>query len=257
MEPVNAVQNALAQGKRAALVSVTKIEGEPPSREGMTLAFVEGGTTHGTLGCDGFDRSAALDASRAIASGTRMQRTYDWDEGSRIHVEVRPFARGDAVPDTVAQPELLIVGGGPVTRALVALAKTLGFRVRVAGRERSEDGRGADESLIVADASSVGAIPVGAETYVVIAGHDAEFSQPALRALLPSSAPYLGMMGSRRHTGHLLDQLRAAGQSAESLARVHTPVGLDIGAQTPEEIALAALAHIVAVRRGRTGAPLA
>ena len=257
MDPTLAVRDALAAGARAALVSVTRIEGEPPSREGMRFAFVEGGRTHGTLGCDGFDRSAAADASRAIASGTRLERTYDWDEASRIHVEVRPFARGDAVPDTVAQAELLIVGGGPVTRALVALAKTLGFRVRVAGRERGEDARDADESLHVADAPALGAIPVGPETYVVIAGHDEEFSQPALRALLASHAPYLGMMGSRRHTGHLLEELRAGGHPAESLARVHTPIGLDIGAQTPEEVALATLAHIVAIRRGRTGAPLA
>jgi xanthine dehydrogenase accessory factor len=74
---------------------------------------------------------------------------------------------------------------------------------------------------------------------------------------LLSDAPYLGMMGSRRHTGGLLDELRAAGASDRSLARVHTPVGLDLGAQTPEEIALAAIAHIVAVRRGRNGSPLA
>jgi len=65
------------------------------------------------------------------------------------------------------------------------------------------------------------------------------------------------MMGSRRHTGGLLDELRAAGVADRSLARVHTPVGLDLGAQTPEEIALAAIAHIVAVRRGRNGSPLA
>jgi xanthine dehydrogenase accessory factor len=65
------------------------------------------------------------------------------------------------------------------------------------------------------------------------------------------------MMGSRRHTGHLLSELRAAGHSESSLARVHTPVGLDLRAETPEEIALSALAQIVAVRRNGTGAPLA
>ncbi len=91
----------------------------------------------------------------------------------------------------------------------------------------------------------------------MIAGRDREFSQAALRILLLSDAPYLGMMGSRRHTGGLLDELRAAGISDRSLARVHTPVGLDLGAQTPEEIALSAIAHVVAVRRGRNGSPLA
>jgi xanthine dehydrogenase accessory factor len=65
------------------------------------------------------------------------------------------------------------------------------------------------------------------------------------------------MMGSRRHIGNLLDELRAAGIPNRSLGRVHTPVGLDLGAQTPEEIALSAIAQIVAVRRGRSGSPLA
>ena len=102
MDAIRAVRDAVAQGKRAALVSVTRIEGEPPSREGMTFALIDGGAAHGTLGCDGFDRSAATDAARAIASGTRLERTYDWDEGSRIRVDVRPFARGDAVPDSAA-----------------------------------------------------------------------------------------------------------------------------------------------------------
>ena len=70
-----------------------------------------------------------------------------------------------------------------------------------------------------------------------------------LRALLRTDAPYLGMMGSRRHTGHLLAELRGAGVDEERIARVHSPVGLPIGAETPEEIALSALAQVVAVRR--------
>lgn len=257
MEPLRAVRDAVAQGKKAALVMVTAIEGEPPSQKGMALAVVDGGVTHGSLGCDGFDRSAAADAARAMTTGTRLERTYDWDDRSRVHVEVRPFTKGDWVPEVVTEPELLVVGGGPVTRALVAMGKTLGFRVRVATRERGDHSGGADESAVTPDARAVGALPIGPETYVVIAGHDEEFSQPALVALLASKAPYLGMMGSRRHTGQLLDELRSAGHSVESLARVHSPVGLDIGAQNPEEIALAALAHIVAVRRGRAGSALA
>jgi xanthine dehydrogenase accessory factor len=114
-----------------------------------------------------------------------------------------------------------------------------------------------DERIVVKNAKDLVKLLLGLESYVVIAGHDREFSQAALRILLLSEAPYLGMMGSRRHTGGLLDELRAAGVSDRSLARVHTPVGLDLGAQTPEEIALSAIAHIVAIRRGRGGSPLA
>lgn len=237
MDPLVAAREALAKGERAVVVTVTGIEGEPPSRKGLALAYIEGGRTFGTLGCDGFDRAAAADAARALGHGEPFGAAYDWDPGSRIRVEVRPLDPSEAVPGSTADAEVLIVGSGPVARALEALSRTVGLRARTAA---ATDDLAADP-----------------DTYVVICGHDEEASQPALRRLLSSEAPYLGMMGSRRHTGHLLDELRAAGHSDASLARVHTPVGLDLRAETPEEIALAALAHIVAVRRSGTGAPLA
>jgi xanthine dehydrogenase accessory factor len=256
VEPRAAVREALERGERAALVTVTALEGEPPAREGMALGVLEGGATFGTLGCDGFDRSGAVDAARALRERIRLERTYDWDESSRVRVEVRPFAPGETVPGSAVRPELVVVGAGPVARALVAIGKVLGFRVRGVSLGTS-DAPEADERIVVRSASEIEKLRVGPESYVVIAGHDREFSQEALRTLLRSDVPYLGMMGSRRHTGHLIDELRAAGNSESSLARVHTPVGLDLGAQTPEEIALAAIAHVVAVRRGRNGSPLA
>lgn len=237
MDPLTAAREALAKGHRAVVVTVTGIEGDPPSREGLAFSYLEGGQTFGTLGCDGFDRAAAADAARALAGSKDLQGTYDWDQGSRIRVDVRPLRPGDPVPGPSGDAEVLIVGGGPVARALEALARTVGLSVRTAAPT--------DE------------LEAGPSTFVVICGHDEEASQPALRLLLSSPAPYLGMMGSRRHTGHLLEELRAAGHNESSLDRVHTPVGLDLHAETPEEIALSALAHIVAVRRKGTGAPLA
>jgi xanthine dehydrogenase accessory factor len=237
MDPLIAAREALARGERAVVVRVTGIEGEPPSREGMAFTFVEGGRTFGTLGCDGFDRAASADAARALETSAALRAVYDWDPGSRIRVDVWPLSPGDEIPGAVGEAEVLVVGDGPVARALAALARTVGFRVRTA--------------------APTSELEAGPDTYVVICGHDEEASQPALRRLLSSPAPFLGMMGSRRHTGHLLDDLRASGHTESSLSRVHTPVGLDLRAETPEEIALAALAQIVAVRRNGTGAPLA
>ena len=222
----------------------------------MALGVLESGERFGSLGCDGFDESGEHDAMRALRERVRLERTYEWDEGSRVRVEVRPFAPGETVPGSTARPELIVVGTGPVARALAAIGKLLGFTIRAVSVGPS-DAPEPDERIVVRNAKELVRLRLGPESYVVIAGHDREFSQAALRILLLSEAPYLGMMGSRRHTGGLLDELRAAGISDRSLARVHTPVGLDLGAQTPEEIALAAIAHIVAVRRGRTGAPLA
>jgi len=256
MEPRAAVREALERGERAALVTVTGLEGSPPSREGMALGVLESGARFGSLGCDGFDQSGGHDAMRALRERIRLERTYNWDDASRIRVEVRPFTPGETVPGSTARPELIVIGTGPVARALSAIGKVLGFTVRAVSLGPS-DAPDADERVVVRSVAELTRLSVGPESYVVIAGHDREFSQEALRMLLLSEAPYLGMMGSRRHTGDLLDELRAAGISDRSLARVHTPVGLDLGAQTPEEIALSAIAQIVAARRGRTGSPLA
>lgn len=239
MDPQLGLERALERGRRAALVTVTKLDGEPPSRVGLSLAVTENGTTYGTLGCDGFDRAGAADARRAIERGEPLTARYAWDETAHIEVAVRPYRPGEVIGAPAARPELLIVGSGPVARALERLAEPLGFGARVA-----------------ADPEAVRSARPGPNTYVVVCGHDEEFSQPALRTLLRSDAPYLGMMGSRRHTGHLLDDLRAAGFPEERVSRVHSPIGLDLGAETPEEIALSTIAQIVAVRRGGSARPL-
>jgi xanthine dehydrogenase accessory factor len=255
VDAVPAAKAALGRGQRAALVTVTEVTGDPPSRAGMSLAVVEGGTAFGSLGCDGFDRAATADGARALESGQRFVARYPWDGHSLVTVDVRPLRPGDAVPsDETSDAEVLVVGSGPVARALVSLASRVGLRVRVAaGPQREAAGEfEAGEVVSVSDAAEVRAMAPGPQTYVVICGHDEEFSQPVLRSLLATDVPYLGMMGSRRHTGHLLEELRAAGFTEDRLRRVHSPVGLKIGAQTPEEIALSALAEIVAERRAAT-----
>lgn len=260
MDPLVALDRALKRGRRAALVTVTGLDGSAPSRLGLSLAVTENGTTFGTLGCDGFDRAGTADALAAIERGEFRTGRYAWDETSHIEVAVRPYGPGDQIRvGDAAGPEILVVGAGPVARALVSLAKPLGFRVRVVPGPFEHDPHefeGADEVHEARNAAGLRAIAIGPSTYVVICGHDEEFSQPALRTLLPSEAPFLGMMGSRRHTGHLVADLRAAGFSDAQLARIHSPVGLDLRAETPEEIALSALAQIVALRRGGGADPL-
>ena len=100
------MREALDRGERAAIVTVTGLEGDPPSREGMALGVLESGATFGTLGCDGFDRSGAADAARALGQKIRLERSYDWDASSRIRVDVRPFEPGETVPGNVERPEL-------------------------------------------------------------------------------------------------------------------------------------------------------
>src|SRR5438046_698331 len=95
--------------------------------------------------------------------------------------------------------------------------------------------------------------PTAGELYVVHTNHDAEDLVAALEAVLPRDPHFIGLVGSRRHTGHHLEALRARGVSEEVIGRIQSPVGLEIGARTAQEIALSILAGLVAVRRGGGG----
>jgi xanthine dehydrogenase accessory factor len=162
-----------------------------------------------------------------------------------------------------APPELVIVGAGHIARPLCRIGAMLGFRVRVlddrpafATRERfpeADEVRRADFSNPFRD------VPIGPATHLVLVTRGHKYDFEALRDVLrrPQSPAYVGMVGSRRRTRAALEQLaREEGIAPERLKAVHAPVGLDVHAETPEEIAVAIAAEIVLVRRGGTGRPM-
>lgn len=152
------------------------------------------------------------------------------------------------------RPRLVIVGGAHVAMALKNFAHQLGFRVFLidprqafATRERFPDvemisHRYPDKALL-----EIGLTP---ETYIAILTHDPKIDDPALKVALPSPAPYIGILSSRRTHEKRVERLTKAGVDPELIKRAHVPIGLNIGAQTPEEIALCIMAQIVAVRNG-------
>ncbi|MEX2587141.1 MAG: lysine--tRNA ligase [Actinomycetota bacterium] len=187
------------------------------------------------------------------------------DQSSIREVILFPAMRPtDTVPADKAQrdkpgpgreqiPELLVVGTEKVASALVGLAERAGFHVRVAaGPQPPLVGtfEGADEVIVTREPHDVEALRPGNNTYVVICSENQEFAQAVLNTLMSSEAPYLGLMTNKRKTPALMRALRQDGYGDEDLARVHTPVGLEIGSKSPEEIALSILAEIVAFRRG-------
>jgi xanthine dehydrogenase accessory factor len=149
---------------------------------------------------------------------------------------------------------LIIVGAGHISIPLTRLAKVLGYRVIVvdareafATRERFPD---ADELLVEWPDEVLGRLTITASTAVAVLTHDDKFDVPALGVALRSPAGYVGAIGSRSTRDQRDVRLRAAGITDEQIARIHGPIGLPIGAKTPEEIALAILTQIVAVRNG-------
>jgi len=153
------------------------------------------------------------------------------------------------------RPTLLVFGGVHIATALVRLARPLGFRTVVADgrpafltRERFPD---VDELILGWPKEVFDKVGLDAATCVCLLTHDPKFDEPALELALRSPACYVGAIGSRKTQGLRRDRLRAAGFSEAEVARLHGPIGLDLGGRNPAEIALAILAEITAVRYGR------
>ena len=159
------------------------------------------------------------------------------------------------------QPQLLIFGAGHIAQPLSRIARDLGFRVIVS------DARGAwatDDRFPDVDQLIVGwpdqvleQVELDRRTYVVLLSHDARFEDPVLPAVRHAPVPYAGALGSRRTARSRVERLTEAGWSEDEIARIHAPIGIDIGAEQPGEVALSILAEIIRVRYGHgTGTSL-
>jgi xanthine dehydrogenase accessory factor len=231
----------VSRGEEVVLATVIKVDGQPPSHPGAKLLVSRTAALAGTLGCSEFDSSALADAARIADEGTPQLRTYRHDLGS-IDVYVEPYT---------AAPTLVVFAATPVAASLLRWAPELGFRTFLVETrpERLKD------VPWPAAVTSLDELPgaLGSEIYAVHTDHDASDLVQALEALIPHEPRFIGLVGSRRHTGHHLEALRAKGVPEAVIARIQTPVGLDLGAVTPSEIALSILAGVVAVRRRGSG----
>jgi len=157
-------------------------------------------------------------------------------------------------------PELLIFGGSHVAIPLTRLATALGYRVTIVdARSKFADPErfpGAHKVIHAWPDEVLSGLPMDASSYVVILTHDPKFDDPTIRAALAGQPRYIGAIGSRKTHRDRVARLLAAGIAPDQLERVRAPIGLDLGAQTAEETALAILGEMVAVRHGRSGGPM-
>ncbi|RPI84268.1 MAG: XdhC family protein [Chloroflexi bacterium] len=152
-------------------------------------------------------------------------------------------------------PTLILVGGAHISIALVAIARALGYKTIVVDPRRafssSERFPHADQIIQTWPQDAFKQIKLNRNTSVVLLTHDPKIDDPALRIVLESPVFYIGALGSKRTQANRRERLSSEGISEERLDRIHGPIGLDLGAKTPEEIALAIMSEIVAVRRGK------
>lgn len=221
-------------GRPVALA--TRIDGR--AEVGAGLLVGRGGILGGTLGERETDRRAAAFAGRCISEGRPNILPLP---GGRIFVDVQ-----------LPAPRLVIVGAVHIAVTLERLARELGFRTIVCdARDRfaTEERFPAVDELILGWPSEVlSRLELDEFSYVVVVTHDAKLDNPALEAALRSRVPYVGALGSRKTHVRRVRALREAGVGEDDIARIHSPIGIGIGARSPAEIALATLAEIVSVR---------
>jgi xanthine dehydrogenase accessory factor len=229
-----------ARGGHGAIV--TRLDEGDPGK----LLVLDDGTVEGTLGDKFLDQRFTAEARDAMARGTARTAFL---EGVRAFVEVM-------APASL----LLVVGASHVAMPLTELAKVLGYRTVVLdGRPRfatSERFPHVDELRVGIPSELIREYPLTTSAALVLVAHDYKYDLPVLRHALSTPVPYIGMLGSRRRGATILKFLAEDGVSEADLARIRVPIGLDLGARTAPEIALAVLAEIQVVKAGGTGQPL-
>jgi molybdenum cofactor synthesis domain-containing protein len=228
----------------AATVTVTAVKqmGAPPCPVGARIVIGPGGPLEGTLGCAEFD-TAALEAAReALATGEPGTRVFSHEVGD-IEVFVEPH---------LASLRLVVFSATPVGLELLRLGRSLGYRTTLV---ESREERVTAEHRAVADEvrTSLDGLALDDRTDAVHTDHDAPGVADSVGELLRSPARFVGVMGSRRHIAPHVAELKERGFDDDDVARVRSPVGIDLGAKTPQEIALSIAAGLVASRSGRDG----
>jgi xanthine dehydrogenase accessory factor len=264
----SALKRSLDEGQALAIVTLMEREAASDRRNARVLVEEGGEISGGTLGDRGLDKIAARHAIELMSDEkeeisvakcsdliARFSQEYDGEP-------LRRLVGGDRLLFEISRPplELIVCGGGHVGQAVARAARFLGFNVTViddraefASREKFPD----PAIRLIADDFIAGLrslkITPAAHLVIVTRGH--KHDEICLREVIGKPARYIGMIGSRRRTTTIREHLRREGIGAELLRGIRSPIGLDIGAQTPEEIAISILGEIVLVRRGGSGKP--
>ncbi|ARF58168.1 XdhC family protein [Streptomyces gilvosporeus] len=251
-ETLAAALAAAAQGEAAAVARI--IEG-PAELVGRALLVRPDGSHTGTLGGHPALDRTAVEETRALLDAGRTTTLEIGAEGSQCG---RPVVL--LVESSVPAPRMIVFGAIDFASALVRVGKFLGYRVTVcdarpvfATRTRFPD---ADEIVVDWPHRYLDSQELDGRTVLCVLTHDAKFDVPLLERALKLPVAYVGAMGSRRTHLDRQQRLREVGVTELELNRLRSPIGLDLGARTPEETALSIAAEIVANRRGGTGTPL-
>jgi len=249
------IRRVVDQRRIADLATIIGTSAGAEELAGRKLLVEGDGTSWGSLGAENLDARVRDDAIAQIRERRSRVVSYPLPRGLEDDATI------DVFHEVIEpQPQLLVIGAGHIAVPLARFGKLVGFEVVVlddrekyANRDRFPD---ADQVLAADFGGTLRDYPINESSYVVIITRAHTYDEEALRLILHKPCPYIGMIGSRRRVQTVMRTLVAEGYQRERIAVIHAPIGLDIGAETPEEIALAIIAEVVAVRRGGTAQPL-
>ncbi len=259
-EVFSALSEALKQGEQVALVTIVSSTGSTPQRVGAKMLVHADGRTVGTIGGGCYENDAFGKAREAIR--TRKPMTVKFELNDDFAQETGLICGGQMevfIEPVEPSPELFVFGAGHVGYSVAKMAHETGFKGHVIDdREKFASTERFGEGIDVI----VDHIPSWIEnhvlpptSYVVIVTRGHTHDLDTMRALAPRSLRYLGLIGSKAKVKRIFDALREEGLTPEQLSVVHAPIGLDIGAITPQEIAVSILAELIAVKHGKVSQP--
>jgi len=255
-----ALNQALQRGDEVALVTIVSSVGSTPQRVGAKMLVYADGRTVGTIGGGCYENEAFWKAREAIANRKPVTLKFELNDdfaqetglvcGGQMEVFVEPIE---------PSPELFVFGAGHVGHFVGKMAYEVGFHVHVVDdREKFASAERFGEGIdVVVDHIptwlEANRLPPTAYAVIVTRGHTHDLD--AMRALASRPLRYLGLIGSKAKVKRIFDALVEEGLPAEALAGVHAPIGLDIGAITPQEIAVSIVAELIAVKHGKVTGP--
>lgn len=249
--PIGVVFDAIRKAPQKPVALCTIVEG---IQAGAKMLVSKDAPSVGSLGSTELDRVVNRDAQGLLAQRLNELCHYGGN-GERRQTDVAVFIESFAPP-----PHLIVFGAVDFTRSLCKLGKMLGYRITVCdARSRFATPARfpeADEVVVEWPNNYLQSIQVDHTTIIAVLTHDPKFDVPALLSAVRTPAAYIGAMGSRKATADRTRRLKESGISDTDLARISAPIGLDIGASTPEETAVSIMAEIIAIKSGRSGGRL-
>lgn len=245
--------NVISKGERAVLAIIVASHGSTPRKAGAKMLVKEDGTSIGTIGGGGTEHKIRSKIAEVMKSGQPQIVHFDLS-GKDDALQMICGGQMDVFLEPILPAETLyLFGAGHTSQSTAEMAKRLGLRVVVIdprpdynNRERFPE---ADELIVEAYDSAFSKLNVGEDSYIVIYTIGHVVDEKCLEFAAGTEAKYIGMIGSRKKAKEVKERLMQKGVPQQQLDRVHAPIGIEIGAETPEEIAISILAEIVQVRR--------